>query len=536
MSENIVAPLPGGDDEQHLRADFLAMSTDELMQFADEGEDAQPAPPETTTDITGWPEPERLGDELPSVPAFDAELLPTALRPMVLDVAERLQVPVDYPAAVAVATLAGLTNRRALIQPKRHDTGWAVVPNLWGAIIGPPGVMKSPVVSAVTAPVRAMESEWRKENDAALVEYKAATERADLEVAAWKENYKRAVKSGKDAPERPGGTAAAPVPRQLVTADANFEALHKLMSENPAGIFVLRDELTGWLAGLERQGREQERSFFLEAWNGDQSFTINRIERGNIHVAHACVSLFGGIQPSRLRPYLADTLKDGPSNDGLIQRFQLAVWPDISPSWKYIDRKPDESAMESAAGVFRRIVAMDASKPLRLRFDDHAQELFQSWVTDLETRIRQENSTIMQAHLSKFRSLMPSLALLFSLADNVLTEVSLRHAQQACDWCDYLETHARRIYSARITPEQAAAFDLGKRLVNGWKRIEKCFTLRDVYSNHWSGLSTPEEARPAVQILESYGWLRKEAADKLKGRPSEVYAVNPRIKASHAAH
>jgi hypothetical protein len=514
------------------------MSTDELMRIAEalthEGQPMPATPPKTELDATGWPEPERLGEELPPVPQFDPELLPASLRAMVLDVTERLQVPIDYPAVVSVAALAGLTNRRALIQPKRHDTGWAVVPNLWGAIIGPPGVMKSPVVSVVTAPVRAMETEWRKQNDAAMAEYNAAAERAELAKAAWKEEYKRNLKAGKDAPERPAATLAVPVPRQLLTADANFEALHKLMSENPAGIFVLRDELTGWLAGLERQGREQERSFFLEAWNGDQSFTINRIERGNIHVAHACVSLFGGIQPSRLRPYLADTLKDGPSNDGLIQRFQLAVWPDIPPNWKYIDRKPNEPALEKAACVYRRIVEMDAEKPLRLQFDDHAQELFQSWVTDLERRIRQEDSTIMQAHLAKYRSLMPSLALLFSLADEELNAVSLRHAQQACDWCDYLEAHARRIYSARISPEQAAAFDLGKRLVKGWKRAEMGFTLRDVYGNHWSGLSTPEEARPAVQILESYGWLRKEPADKMKGRPSEVYAVNPRIEVKHA--
>jgi hypothetical protein len=509
------------------------MTTEELMRIAEERpHEAQPTPPvqrETEADGTGWPEPERLGEELPPVPPFDPELLPASMRAMVVDVTERLQVPLDYPAIVCVATLAGLTNRRALIQPKRHDTGWAVVPNLWGAIIGPPGVMKSPVVSAVTAPVRALETEWRKQNDAAMAEYNAAAERAELDKAAWKEQYKRNIKAGKEAPERPDANLSAPVPRQLLTADANFEALHKLMSENPAGILLLRDELTGWLAGLERQGREQERSFFLEAWNGDQSFTINRIERGNIHVSHACVSLFGGIQPSRLRSYLADTLADGPSNDGLIQRFQLMVWPDIPRTWNYIDRRPNDAAMESAGRVYRRIVGLDAEKPLRLQFEDAAQEVFILWLTELEQKMRGEESTIMQAHLSKYRKLMPALALLFSLADEELNAVSLRHAQQACYLCEYLEAHARRVYAARISVEQLAASDLGKRLVRGWKRAETSFTLRDVYGNHWSGLSTPEEARPAVQILESYGWLRKEPADRTKGRPSELYAINPRI-------
>ena len=56
-----------------------------------------------------------------------------------------------------------------------------------------------------------------------------------------------------------------------------------------------------------------------------------------VDVDHCCISLFGGIQPSRLRAYLADALADGPSNDGLIQRFQLLVRPDPQPSWEYQD-------------------------------------------------------------------------------------------------------------------------------------------------------------------------------------------------------
>ena len=45
-----------------------------------------------------WPQPQPLPDGLPSVPAFEAELLPEAFRPWVMDVAERMQCPPDYPA------------------------------------------------------------------------------------------------------------------------------------------------------------------------------------------------------------------------------------------------------------------------------------------------------------------------------------------------------------------------------------------------------------------------------------------------------
>ncbi len=65
-----------------------------------------------------WPEPEPLQDALPDVAQFDLELMPESFRPLVKDVAERMQVPLDFPAAVAIATFAGVTNRRAVIQPK----------------------------------------------------------------------------------------------------------------------------------------------------------------------------------------------------------------------------------------------------------------------------------------------------------------------------------------------------------------------------------------------------------------------------------
>jgi hypothetical protein len=77
--------------------------------------------------------------------------------------------------------------------------------------------------------------------------------------------------------------------------DATFEKLHEILAQNPAGVLVIRDELTGWLAELDRLGRKGERAFFLQAWNGDSGFTVDRIGRGSIYVPAVCVSLLGNI-------------------------------------------------------------------------------------------------------------------------------------------------------------------------------------------------------------------------------------------------
>ena len=484
-----------------------------------------------------WPEPEPLAESLPDVMQFDLELMPESFRPLVKDVAERMQVPLDFPAVAAIATLAGITNRRAMIQPKRNDHTWTVVPNLWGGIVAPPGMLKSPVLTCMTQPARVIESEWRKAHEDEEQVYQSELESQKLEIAAWEQEYKKAAKKkdSKERPAKPESTLAQPTLRRLVTSDATFESLHHVLSENPAGLFVIRDELTGWLAGLERQGREQERAFFLECWNGDAAFTVDRIGRGSVHVPHACISLFGGIQPARLRDYLADAMRDGPSNDGLVQRFQLMVWPDIPPAWRYVDRQPDTNALECAGQVYRRMAALEAANPLRLQFDDEAQALFEQWLTDLEQRIRgEEVAPVMQAHLSKYRSLMPSLALLFALADGHTDCVPLAQAKLACDWCDYLETHANRVYSAQARPEQHAAIALSKRLTKGWKREDGFFTVRDVYRSGWTALDSPDSARGALLVLEEYGWVRRETDAQTAGRPSETYRINPRIGGTYA--
>jgi hypothetical protein len=277
-----------------------------------------PSPP---PDDTSWPEPSPIGPELPPVKPFRANMLPEAFRETVEDLAERMQVPMDFPAAVAILCLAGAVNRRARIQPKAQDSTWLVVPNLWGGLAAPPGFLKSPVLAAITTLLHGIECMWRAEYESALAEYNTDMETAELRLAAWKEQSKKSFKDGTGVPLRPDVSLVKPTMRRLIIGDATFEKLHELMAENPAGLLVVRDELTGWWAQLDRAGREGERAFCLQAWNGDTGHTIDRIGRGSVFVPACCVSMVGGITPGRLRSYLSDALKDGPANDGLIPAF-----------------------------------------------------------------------------------------------------------------------------------------------------------------------------------------------------------------------
>jgi putative DNA primase/helicase len=458
-----------------------------------------------------------------------------------------MQVPLDYPAVVTMLCLAGVVNRRVVMQPKANDTGWKVVPNLWGGIVAKPGFMKSPVIQTAIRPLDQIQTDWRLEHEDALKEFARNKEEYELRHAAWKEQFKASTKKGKPAPDRPEDEPQEPKLRRLVVNDATFEALHQTMSENPSGILVIRDELTGWWSQLDRSGREGERAFCLQAWNGDTSHTVDRIGRGTINVPACCMSMLGGIQPGRLRSYLVDALEDGPSNDGLIQRFQLLVWPDTDPGWEYVDRPPDVASEQRAARVFRNLVELDAETPARFRFASDAQELFIEWLGELEAKIRgDELHPALISHLSKYRSLMPSLAVLFELADMAVSVVSegsplavrqnfvgLEQARRAAAWCEYLESHARRIYSCVVTPQLRAARELAEKIKLRKVGTDGFFSCRDVYLKCWSGLDTPEAVKLAAEVLQDAAWVRPvggESSDPLgRGRPSNRYQINPGV-------
>ena len=497
-----------------------------------------------------WPDPDPIQSELPPVMAFGEELLPISFRAAARDIAERMQVSLDYPAIAQISTLAGAVNRRAEIQPKTKDDTWLVKPNLWGGIIAPPGFMKTPTLESATRLLRKIEDEYRSKFEQESLDFQVAKELWDLQKNAYRQSATQAYKKNQALPQEVAPAPEEPKQLRLIINDATFESLHEIMAVNPAGIFLVRDELSGFLAQLDRPGREGERAFYLQAWNGDTGHTIDRIGRGSIHVAACCVSMLGGIQPNKLKAYFADTLRGGPTDDGLIQRFQLLVWPDPPNTWKLVDRPPDSMALKQVETILQKLVKLDAEFPLRFKFSAEAQELFYAWLAALEAKVRSEDiHPALAGHLSKFRKTMPALALLFELADRaadpcfdgfvaslqgdfeIFGEVSLRHAQQAAAFCDYLESHARRVYACVITPQVRAAHVLASKIKTKKVGAEGVFSLREVYLKGWSGLDSPELAQGAAGILQDADWIRPAngSPGAQGGRPSIRYEINPKV-------
>ncbi len=489
-----------------------------------------------------WGEMEPLPMALAPVMPFDCELLPSALRPWIEDIAERMQCPPDYPAVAAMVALAAVVGRQVAIRPKARDD-WSVVPNLWGAVIGRPALLKTPALQEPLRMIGALEAQARDEFEQGQHEHAADEMLREADAKEGKIMIAKALKDGNR--ERARGIAleatevvTPPARRRYLTQDTTIEKLGELLRDNPRGVLVFRDELVGFLKTLDQEGREGSRAFFLESWNGTGSYTFDRIGRGTVEVEAACVSIIGAIQPGPFKDYMVGAVAGGAGDDGLVQRFQMAVWPDTGREWVNVDRWPNTQARQEAKAIFQRLDTLDPAAlgtqqgegdPVPwLRFSAEAQAKFNAWREDLEFRIRDDDlHPAMESHLAKYRSLVPSLALLTHLADAPEAgSVGLDSLLRALAWSEYLESHARRIYGPALAPELYAARELAKRL----DTLPDPFTAKEVYRKHWRGLDL-EGTSKAIQVLIDFGHIRAVTPDeRQEGRPTTWYEVHPDLR------
>lgn len=493
----------------------------------------------------GWPVPAPLPDALPAVQAFDAHLLPEALSDWVMDIAHRMQCPPDFPAVGAIVGLSSLIGARAVIQPKARDD-WQVVPNLWGACIGRPGVKKSPALSEALKPLHRLQAaeqerwtllhaEW--ELDAKVSELaKADREKKAKGMAGKDPAQARALLQADDACE------PEPVARRFIVNDATVEKLGELLVSNPWGTLSYRDELYGLLTGMDKQGQEGARTFYLQSFDGNGGYTFDRIGRGTVHIFRVCLALIGGIQPGRIQDYVRGAVAGGSGDDGLLQRFGLTVWPDAAADYVHVDQWPDTLARQRAWAVFERLAQLepaDDGEPAVWRFSPEAQAIFAEWLVPFECELRSNDlHPALVSHLAKYRKVIPALALIFAMIDTPDSGgiVGERELVRALAWGDYLRTHAERLYAAAVVPESEGARTLlvkikAGRLADADGVLLEVFSPWQVAQKCWTGLGTADAVRKAADLLTDWGYLRREAhgTGEAGGRPTERYRINPHI-------
>ncbi len=504
-----------------------------------------------------WPSPTPIPKLHFSAPPLPVELIPEQVRPWVLDISDRMQVTPEFVMAPLIVAISSIIGRKVGLYPKEFDT-WFVVPNLWGAIIARPGFFKSPILAEVFKPISELAAIAAADFERVSKRERVSEEIRKARVDAIKDAVKKAARRGEESEIGKLHNELSKLKAQedqevikekrYITNDATVEKLALILKENPSGILFLRDELYGWLRSLNKLGREGDREFYLESWNGYGSYTVDRIGRGTIHIPALCLSLFGGLQPGKLEQYVISSMQGGEEDDGLLQRFQVMVYPDLVAKWKNVDIRPDPKIYEKIRSLFQSLDGLDL-KDLNpvfrtkqsmipgLEFDKEGQSLFNAWRCQLENRLRSGKLSCpaFESHLAKYRSLVPSLALIFYLIDFQFGtygtslnkgKVGASHTDMAIRWSDYLESHARKIYGKVLEPQIPAAQALLEKIQQG--NVVDGDHIRNIYRHHWSMLDSSKKLDGAIAVLEKHGWVRVEIRST-GARSSEHLRISPHL-------
>lgn len=492
------------------------------------------AKPKETPFDPSWPEPDArfLRAALPPAPPLPLrDVLGPRMAEWVERAAESKGAPADYVFAAMLA-VAGATignARWALIWQ-----GWAEPPVIWAMCIGLPSAGKSPAIDALLHPLRKAERPLREAAKERLAEWQEKAELAKLAETTWKEAAKAAMKEGKPPPGMPDGCDAGPPPHipRLVVNDGTIERLGAILAAQPRGTLQMRDELAGWLEGMQRySGGGSDRPFWLEAFGG-RGFTVERMGREPLTIDRLTIGVLGGIQPDRLKSLLFKS-----DDDGLLARF-LPIWPEPAPV-----RRPqawaDETAMETALA---RLVALELvtdedgePRPWFIPFTDDARNL----MDDFRKAVRGwegEAEGLMLSFIGKLPGLAARLALVLGYLDfagegaGEPHEISVSEFGRAAHLVEaYFLPMAHRAYADAATPkaERAARRLVGIIRENGWQS----FASRDVLRLDRAGLGTAAELNPALAALEDGDCIRavEPPANATSGRPQRLFSVNPAI-------
>ena len=487
-----------------------------------------PTPALVAPPVADWPEMDMslLDDARGAVPAFPLDVLPPSWARWVSDTAIAAGAPVDYVAQGVIAAVAAICGAGVQVQPR---PGWSESLVLWQALVGSPSSGKSPALAAARRQVARMEEALRAQDTRRQNQHAARVEEAGLVAQRWKKDCEEAVQAGRAAPERPEGASCgeAFVPSQIVVADVTVEALADVVAGNPRGVIMWRDELTAWLANLNRYANGgSDRGHWLEAWGGS-SVTINRRSRSQpMHLERLPVSIVGTVQPDRIAEAFTG------SDDGMAARF-LYAWPD-APGFVPLMERPLGND-DDALAMLRKIAGVvgPAEAPLCLSFHADAIAVFNVFLAHIHVQAG-ETDGLEAGWVGKGNGTVARLAAVLTLlhwsdsaaigAPAVVARNTVEHAVAL--WSGYFRPHARAVFN------QAGRGDRDRfaRKVVRWLKVNRvdAFGRETVRREILAFAVDADGADRVLARLEAGGIVRlRKPVIAGKGRPPRRWEVNP---------
>jgi hypothetical protein len=506
---------------------------DDSKGFSIAAVDLDPSVP--TPDLLANPDMSVLRLNRRPPPPLPMEVFSPTWADWIANAAEAAACSPDYVAAPLLAMASALIGNARWAQA---NDGWAEPPHLWTGAVGDSGSGKSPGADALMRDVLP-ELERRMLGDFPdrLRAWKATVEAHAAAMEMWQADVRTARNQGNAAP-LPPAESAGPEPQapRLRQSDVTIEKVATLLATSaPKGLLLVRDELMGWLAGLN-QYNDAGRAFWLEAYGG-RPYRLERQKHPEpIVVPHNTVAVTGGTQPDKL----AEVMRA--ADDGFLSRI-CWFWPDAIP-FRLGRAAPGIDWATTALDRLRLLelapptAATDAPHPIMLRLDPTVLPELEEFGQDMQER-QASAGGLMRSALGKARGLALRLALVlehlwwcaregYDPPPAVISKCAFLAAAHLVS--DYFMPMAERVYGdAAATPEDRHAATLARWIIK--TRAREVHVRRLQREVRLPGLTTAEAIHAAARALIDAGWLTDASKMHVnyQQRGRAVYAVNPRV-------
>lgn len=482
-----------------------------------------------------WPDPDLLLLETHIIlpPPFP-DLLPQGWTNWAIDAADAAGCPIDYVALPLLVTAGILIGNKRWGQPWG---GWTEPPALFGALVGRPSSGKSPGLDVTTNFLSQLEIELNIDWDVRRRQYKRDLAAAKERRASWEGDVGLAIKRSVPPPDMPADAEDPDPPQRyrLFSTDPTIEKAARLAHGNPRGMLLVRDELAGWVGGMDRysRGNGSDRAFWLQAYNG-RHWTPDRIKDGDreIIVRHLLWGVCGGIQPDRI----ASQLLAG-DDDGLTARFVYS-WPAPIPP-RQPNRAPDHTL---ALTALRRLIDLpwQPAEPHILPFTDAAAAALQAFreeAADLEDGA----SGMYLSWIGKLPGFCLRLAVIIQHLAWCWDDPSPPPPNEIEEWAvaaaaDFLEQYAipmaRRVFGEAALPQEERDARAIARWLARQNPVPESINSRDLRRMaDGPGIRDVDRTNAALEELADAGWVRSAPTRAGGyGRHRNDWAVNPGLQ------
>jgi hypothetical protein len=479
-----------------------------------------------------WPDPDlsirRLNRRPP--PVLPLCVLGERWATWVEDAAASASAPVDYVVAPLLAAASALIGHSRWAQAW---PGWKEPPHLWCAAVGDSGDGKSPGADTILFHVLpTIEHHMLGDFPDTLREKQSEIEAARLRLENWKEEMRVAIKAEQPLPQQPAPVPREPIEPMLMMSDTTIERVATLLAgATPKGVLLTRDELAGWLLGMNAYN-DGARAFWLEAYGG-RRYRVDRQKHPEpIVIPRFAVSWFGGVQPDKV----AEIMQGG--DDGLLARF-VWFWPDAMTFHR--PKRPPETEWAIAALDRLRMLELaqvdDGLVPMVVALDDMAAERLEIISQQFQQR-RETTAGLTRSAIGKARGLVLRLSLVleylywcaedgYAAPPTIIGEATLNAA--AAFVIDYVIPSAERTYGdAACSGEDRNIAMLARWIAK--ERPEVVHVREMQRTVRLPGLRDAKAIHAACKTLVEAGWLGQPAADVgFQRRPASVYPVSPRL-------